>query len=110
MLVVDVDKGIWRISGQPALRGRLLGTPGTIRRDRRERWDLPRWLRWERTCLLVQEMQVRSLGGADSLEEDMATHFSIPAWRIPWTEEPGGYSPWGCKESDTTERLTLLLF
>ena len=27
-------------------------------------------------------------------------------WRIPWTEEPGGYSPWGCKESDTTEQLT----
>ena len=26
----------------------------------------------------------------------------ILAWRIPWTEEPGGYSPWGCKESDTT--------
>ena len=36
----------------------------------------------------------------------MATHPSILAWRIPWTEEPGGYSPWGRKESDTTERLT----
>ena len=36
----------------------------------------------------------------------MATHSSILAWRIPWTEEPGGlYSPWGRKESDTTERL-----
>ena len=33
----------------------------------------------------------------------MATHSSILAWRIPWTEEPGNYSPWGCKESDTTE-------
>ena len=33
----------------------------------------------------------------------MATHFSILAWRIPWKEEPVGYSPWGCKESDTTE-------
>ena len=34
----------------------------------------------------------------------MATHFSILAWRIPWTEEPGGlYSPWDRKESDTTE-------
>ena len=31
------------------------------------------------------------------------------AWRIPWTEESGGYSPWGHKESDTTERLTLTL-
>ena len=36
----------------------------------------------------------------------MATHSSIPAWKIPWTEEPGGlYSPWGGKESDTTEHL-----
>ena len=36
----------------------------------------------------------------------MAPHSSILAWRIPWTEEPGGYSPWGRKEMDTTERLT----
>ena len=40
----------------------------------------------------------------------MATHSSIPAWKIPWTEEPGSYSPWGGKESDTTERLTLSHF
>ena len=33
----------------------------------------------------------------------MATHSGILAWRIPWTEEPGGYSPWGRKELDTTE-------
>ena len=40
----------------------------------------------------------------------MATHSSILAWRIPWTEEPGGlYSPWGHKQSDTTEQLSLLL-
>ena len=38
----------------------------------------------------------------------MATHSSILAWRIPWTEELAGYSPWGRKESDTTEQLTLL--
>ena len=35
----------------------------------------------------------------------MATHSSIPAWKIPRREEPGGYSPWGPKESDTTEQL-----
>ena len=35
-------------------------------------------------------MQVRFLGGKDPLEKDMASHSSIPAWRIPWTEEPGG--------------------
>ena len=37
----------------------------------------------------VQETQVRSLGQEDPLEEGMATHSSILAWRIPWTEEPG---------------------
>ena len=37
----------------------------------------------------------------------MATHSSILAWRIPWTEEPAGYSPWGQKELDTTEQLSL---
>ena len=37
----------------------------------------------------MQEMQFRSLGWEDVLEEGMATHFSILAWRIPWTEEPG---------------------
>ena len=36
----------------------------------------------------------------------MATHSSILAWKIPWTEKPGGNSPWDHKESDTTERLT----
>ena len=36
----------------------------------------------------------------------MATHFSILAWRIPRTEEPGGLQSWGHKELDTTERLT----
>ena len=48
--------------------------------------------------------EVRSLGGEAPLEEGMATHSSILAWRIPWTEESGdGYSPKGCTESDTTE-------
>ena len=57
-------------------------------------------------CLpAMQETWVRSLGQEDPLEKEMATHSSILAWRIPWTEEPGGYSPWGRKESDTTERL-----
>ena len=38
----------------------------------------------------MQETLVRSLGWEDSLEKGMATHASILAWRIPWTEEPGG--------------------
>ena len=37
----------------------------------------------------VRELQVRSLGGEDPLEEGMVTHSSVLAWRIPWTEEPG---------------------
>ena len=43
----------------------------------------------------------------DTLEEGMATHCSILAWRVPWTEEPGGYSPWGHKESDMTKHRKL---
>ena len=41
------------------------------------------------------ETQVLSLGQEDPLEKEMTTHSSILVWRIPWTEEPGGYSPWG---------------
>jgi len=51
----------------------------------------------------MQEMQVRSLGWEDLLEEEMATHSSILAWKIPWTEEPGGLQSLGLKESDMTE-------
>ena len=66
----------------------------------------------------MQETWIRFLGQEDTLEKETATHSSILAWRIPWTEEPGGnpmdrghcslvgYSPWGCKESGTTERLS----
>ena len=43
------------------------------------------------------ETQVRSLGWEDPLEEEMATHFSILAWRIPWTEEPDGLQSMGSK-------------
>ena len=44
-------------------------------------------------CLLVrQETQVRYLGWEDTLEQGMAIHASILTWRIPWIEDPGGYS------------------
>ena len=52
------------------------------------------------------ETWVQSLGWEDPLEKRMATHSSIFAWRIPWTEESGGLH----KELDTTERLTLSIF
>ena len=45
--------------------------------------------------LAVQETQVSSLGQEDPLEEEMAIHSSILAWRIPWTEEPGGLQSMG---------------
>ena len=52
-------------------------------------------------------MQLRSLGQEDPLEEGMATHSSILAWRIPWTEKPGGSQSMGLKELDTTEATEL---
>ena len=49
-----------------------------------------------------------SLDREDPLEKEMATHSSILAWKIPWTEEPGGlHILWHCKESERTEQLTL---
>ena len=62
---------------------------------------------WWRICLPIQEIQVRSLGLEDPLEEGMATRSSMLAWRI-WTEEPGGYSP-GVAELDATEHTCTLL-
>ena len=56
----------------------------------------------------IRETQVQSLGWEDPLEKEMATHSSILAWRIPWTEEPGGLQSVGVPESDTTKHLTLI--
>ena len=44
---------------------------------------------------VMYEMQVQSLGQEDPLEKEMATHSSIVAWEIPWTEEPGRLLPMG---------------
>ena len=48
-------------------------------------------------------MRVQSLGQEDPLEKEMAIHSSILAWRIPWTEKPGGLQSKGHKELDMTE-------
>ena len=54
------------------------------------------------------ETWVQSLGREDPLEKEVATHSSILAWKNPMDRASTvGYSPWGCKESDTTERLHL---
>ena len=50
---------------------------------------LPRWHSWVKNLPEIRKTWVRSLGQEDPLEEGMATHSSILAWRIPWTEEPG---------------------
>ena len=56
-----------------------------------------------KNLLIRQEIRVRSLGWQVPLEKEMATHSNILAWRIPWTEEPGGHSIRGRKESDMTK-------
>ena len=52
-----------------------------------------------------KQMWVRSLGREDPLEKEMATHSSILAWEISWTEKPGGLQSMG-SESDMTEQLS----
>ena len=54
----------------------------------------------------MQETWVRSLGWEDPLEEGMATHSSILAWKIPWIEEPGGLQSMGLQRADTIEQLS----
>ena len=49
----------------------------------------------------IQEVRVQSLGQKDSLEKEMATHSSILAWEIPWTEEPRGLQSMGLLKSQT---------
>ena len=60
----------------------------------------------------MQETRVRTLGQEDPLEEGMATHSSIPAWEIPWTEEPGGLQSTGLQSNRhdlATKQQWLLL-
>ena len=47
----------------------------------------------------VQETRIRSLGQEDPLEKEMATHCSILAWKVPWTEEPGGLQSMGSQRA-----------
>ena len=62
----------------------------------------------------MQETQVQSLGQEDPLEKGTATYSSILAWRIPWTEEPGGPQPMGLQRvghdqaTDTVKQRTFI--
>ena len=57
----------------------------------------------------MQETWVQSLGWENPLEKGKATHSSILAWEIPWTETGRLYSPWHRRESNTTQRLAHIL-
>ena len=61
-----------------------------------------------KNLLAMLETHFQSLGWEDPLENGMATHSSILAWKIPWTEEPGRLQSTAL-QSDTTERITCLL-
>ena len=52
-------------------------------------------VQWVKKSPAIQETQVRFLSQEDSLEEKMATHFSILVWEIPWTDKPGGLQSMG---------------
>ena len=62
-----------------------------------------------KTAPVMQQMWVQPLGGEDPLEKEMATHSSILSWRSHGERSLAGHSPWGHKELDMTERLTLSL-
>ena len=64
---------------------------------------------WVKNLPAMQETQtwVWFLGQKDPLEKEIGTQSSIPAWKIPWAEEPGGWYPMICKESDNTEKLSI---
>ena len=58
----------------------------------------------------VGETRVQFLGQEDPLEKEMTTHSSVLTWKIPGWRNLAGYSPWGRKELDTTERLHFSFF
>ena len=70
-------------------------------------WKISLWVQLNNQSSLIaqllknqpamQETRVQSPGREDPLEKEMTTHSSILAWKIPWSEEPVGYSLWGCK-------------
>ena len=89
--------------------GAELSRSASVLVQERSSFGLPRCLSGKES-LPVLETQVRSLGREAPLEEGRPTHSSAPARRLPWTEEPGGPSPWGGAESDTTEHRAVAEF
>ena len=60
-------------------------------------FPMAQWVKNRPAVQETQEAQVRSLGWEDPLEKEMAAYSSIPAWKIPWTEEPGGVQSMGSR-------------
>ena len=56
----------------------------------------------------MQETWVKFLGWEDPLEKEMATHSTVLAWDVPWTEKLDGLSPWACRELDMTEHICTI--
>ena len=83
----------------PRVRCQRAGEPGTVSTFGQNSLVVSTMLPWPqwaslvthkvKNLLAVQETEVRSIGREDPLEKGMATHSSVLAWRIPWTEEPG---------------------
>ena len=67
---------------------------------------MAQWIKNLPATQVTQETQIQFLGQEDLLEEEMATHSSVLAWRIPWRKMRNGYSPQGHKEPDTTENTS----
>ena len=71
---------------------------------------MAQWVKNPPTMHVTQGMQVGFLGQEDRLEEDIANYSSILPWRIPWTEEPAGYSQKGSKELDVIKHAHMCVF
>ena len=67
---------------------------------------MAQWIKIPPAMQETQETQVQSLDQEDPLEEEMASQFTIPAWKMPRTEESGRLHPWSHKVSDTTKQLS----
>ena len=85
-------------------------------RTRLSNWTELNWSQMVKNLPAVQETQVQSLGQEDPLEKEMATQSSIPAWRIPWTEEPDRLQSMGLqrvgqdKATNAHTNILLLIF
>ena len=86
----------------PTLNGHVHTLQKVFRMSVTNASGLPWWLSGKKSHPPVQETQVQSLVPKDPLEKEMATHSSILAWEIPWTEEPGGLQFMGSQELDMT--------